>query len=85
MTYPEALAKIREEADAETETGLQAIDPQDHDAVLDLILELGTRLTCLEKRQAAFAVAVPAPGVASEALGLKAEAERLLPQTGDRP
>ncbi len=52
MTYDEALSKIREEAEAERETGLTAIGPLDADAVLDLVLELGSRLTCLEKREA---------------------------------
>lgn len=54
MTYPEALAKIREDADVETETetGLLAIDPLDHDAMLDLILELAARVTAGEKREA---------------------------------
>lgn len=52
MTYVEALAKIREDAAAETETGLQAIDPLDHDAMLDLVLELASRVTCLEKDKA---------------------------------
>ena len=52
MSYPGALAKIREDSAAETETGLQAIDPLDHDAILDLILDLAARVTCLEKDKA---------------------------------
>lgn len=52
MTYDEALAKIREEVEAERETGLEVIDGMDHDAVLDLILELGARVTAMEKREA---------------------------------
>ncbi len=45
MTYPEALAKIREDAEAEYKAGLKKIDPFNHDAALDLVLELGARVT----------------------------------------
>ncbi len=52
MTYDEALVAIREGAEAERETGLEVVDGMDHDAVLDLILELGSRVTAAEKREA---------------------------------
>ncbi len=52
MTYDEALVAIREGAEAERETGLEVVDGMDHDAVLDLILELGSRVTAMQKREA---------------------------------
>lgn len=84
MTYPEAMAAIREGTEAECEAGLPGIDPLDHDALLDLVLELWARVTAAEKREAQRVASV-IPGVLKEMGGLPGPGEQMPARPGDTP